>query len=61
MLFGLQGKVIGGIKYASPMPAWAQFNDQDIAAIIDYERSAWDNRGKPITASEVAAIRAKGK
>jgi cytochrome c oxidase cbb3-type subunit 2 len=43
------------------MPPWSQLNDQDIAAIIDYERSAWGNHGKPVTAPEVAAIRAKGK
>jgi len=61
VLFGLQGKAINGVKYASPMPPWAQLNDQDIAAIIDYERTGWDNHGKSVTANEVAAIRAKGK
>jgi cytochrome c oxidase cbb3-type subunit 2 len=61
VLFGLQGKTINGIKYGSPMPPWTQLSDADIAAIIDYERTAWENQGKPITASETAAIRAKGK
>jgi cytochrome c oxidase cbb3-type subunit 2 len=61
VLFGLQGKVINNVKYGSPMPPWAQLSDQDIAAVIDYERSAWDNRGKPIAATDVAAVRAKGK
>jgi cytochrome c oxidase cbb3-type subunit 2 len=61
VLFGLQGKKIGGTQYGSPMPPWAQLSDQDIAAIIDYERGTWDNHGKPIGASDVAAIRAKGK
>ena len=62
VLLGLQGKTIDGVKYGSPMPPWgAQFNDQDIAAIIDYERSAWDNHGKPVTVSDVAGVRAKGK
>jgi cytochrome c oxidase cbb3-type subunit II len=61
VLFGLQGKTISGIKYGSPMPPWTQLSDQDIAAIIDHERSAWGNQGKPITANEVAAVRAKGK
>ena len=61
VLFGLQGKTINGIKYGSPMPPWTQLSDPDIAAIIDYERTAWGNQGKPITASETAAIRAKGK
>jgi len=61
VLFGLQGKTINSVKYGSPMPPWTQLSDQDIAAIIDYERSAWDNRGKSITANEVAAVRSKGK
>jgi cytochrome c oxidase cbb3-type subunit 2 len=61
VLFGLQGKTIDNVKYASPMPPWAQLSDQDIAAIIGYERTAWGNHGKPTTTSEVAAIRAKGK
>jgi cytochrome c oxidase cbb3-type subunit 2 len=61
VLFGLQGKTIGGVLYTSPMPPWSQFNDQDIAALIDYERSTWGNHGKPTTAGEVAAIRDKGK
>ena len=61
VLFGLQGKTINGTKYGSPMPPWSQLGDQDIAAVIDYERSAWSNRGKAIAASDVAAVRAKGK
>jgi cytochrome c oxidase cbb3-type subunit 2 len=61
VLFGLQGKTINGTKYGSPMPPWAQLGDQDIAALVDYERGTWDNHGKPIVASDVAAIRAKGK
>jgi cytochrome c oxidase cbb3-type subunit 2 len=61
VLFGLQNKTINNVKYGSPMPPWPQLSDQDIAAIIDYERSAWSNGGKPIAASDVAALRAKGK
>jgi cytochrome c oxidase cbb3-type subunit 2 len=61
VLFGLQGKTIDGVKYESPMPAWGdQFDDQDLADIIDYERSAWGNHGKPVTAADVAEVRAKG-
>ena len=61
VLFGLQNKTINSVKYGSPMPPWPQLSDQDIAAIVDYERSAWGNSGKPIAASDVAAVRAKGK
>jgi cytochrome c oxidase cbb3-type subunit 2 len=61
VLFGLQGKTINTIKYGSPMPPWTQLGDPDIAAIIDYERTAWGNQGKPVTPNEVAAVRSKGK
>lgn len=62
VLFGLQGKTIDGIKYASPMPAWGtQFDDQQVADIINYERSAWGNHGAPVTAAEVAKVRAADK
>ena len=56
------GATIGGVKYDSEMPAFADMlGDADIANIIDYERSAWGNHGKLVTAKDVAAVRAKGK
>lgn len=62
VLFGLEGAEVGGVKYDSAMPAFGDMlSDKDIAAIIDYERGAWGNTGKPITAADVAAVRAKGK
>lgn len=62
VLFGLQGKAIDGVKYASPMPPWGtQFNDKEVADIINYERTAWGNHGKLVTPAEVAAVRAKGE
>lgn len=62
VLFGLEGAEVGGVKYDSAMPAFGDMlSDKDIAAIIDYERGAWRNTGKPITAADVAAVRAKGK
>jgi cytochrome c oxidase cbb3-type subunit 2 len=62
VLFGTHDKVIDGVKYASPMPPWgSQFSDQEAADIINYERSAWGNHGEPVTAADVAAVRAKGK
>jgi cytochrome c oxidase cbb3-type subunit 2 len=62
VLFGVSGVTIGGVKYDSEMPAFADMlSDADIANIIDYERSSWGNHGKLVTASDVAAVRAKGK
>lgn len=62
ILHGLQGANVGGVVYASPMPPFADtLDDADVANIINYERSAWDNHGAPVTAQQVAAERAKAK
>jgi cytochrome c oxidase cbb3-type subunit 2 len=62
VLNGLQGEKAGGVVYASPMPPFAgTLSDADIADIIDYERSSWGNHGKPVTAAQVAAERARSK
>jgi mono/diheme cytochrome c family protein len=62
VLHGMQGAKAGGMRYATPMPSFAgSLNDVDIADIIDYERSSWGNHGKPVTAAEVAAQRARSK
>lgn len=62
VLHGLQGANVGGVVYTSPMPPFADtLGDEDIANIINYERSAWGNHGAQVTARQVAAERAKGK
>lgn len=62
VLNGLQGADVGGVVYSSPMPPFAAtLSDADIADIIDHERSSWGNHGKAITATQVAAERAKKK
>jgi cytochrome c oxidase cbb3-type subunit 2 len=62
VLNGIHGEKAGGVVYPSPMPPFgAVIADADIADIIDYERSAWGNHGKPITAAQVAADRAQSK
>ena len=61
VLFGAQGLTIGGVKYASSMPPFLQLSDQDVADLIDYVRSASGNHGRPITAAEVTAARARGQ
>jgi len=44
------------------MPAFKDdINDADLAGILSYVRASWGNKGKPVTAAEVAAIRAKAK
>lgn len=61
ILHGLQGAIVGGIVYSSPMPPFgATLSDADVANIINYERSSWGNHGAPVTAAQVSAERAKG-
>ncbi len=55
---GLQGKAIAGVTYASPMPAFgSQLDDQQIAAVVNHERSSWGNKAPTVTAQDVAAQR----
>jgi cytochrome c oxidase cbb3-type subunit 2 len=62
VLYGLQGAVIAGVTYSSPMPAFAAtLGDAQIAAIVNHERSSWGNHGSAVTVPQVAAERAKGK
>lgn len=60
ILDGRQGTVIGGQKYSGVMPPFgSQLNDAQLANVANYERSAWGNHGKHVTAEDVAAIRGK--
>jgi mono/diheme cytochrome c family protein len=62
VLGGLQGARVSGITYRNPMPAFAAaLSDADIAAIIDYERGAWGNRGSFVGAAQVTSERARLK
>lgn len=59
VLHGLSEKAIDGQKYEAQMPHFAdQLSDQEIADIIDHERSSWGNHGALITAADVTAVRA---
>jgi nitrite reductase (NO-forming) len=60
ILRGAQGEPIEGVTYPSAMPPFgATLSDADIADIANYERSSWGNQGKPVTADQVKAERAK--
>jgi len=61
VLHGLHGEAINGVTYPSAMPPFGSaLSDADIADIINHERSSWGNQGKPVTADQVKAERAKG-
>jgi len=57
VLHGLLGVEIDGVAYASPMPAFAHMNDDDLAAILNHERTSWGNDAPLVTAADVAARR----
>jgi cytochrome c oxidase cbb3-type subunit 2 len=60
ILHGLQGKTIDGVDYSSPMPAFPQLSDEQIAAIVNHERTSWGNNAPTVTSDEVAAVRSAG-
>lgn len=42
------------------MPAFkSELDDGELAAILSYVRTAWGNKGQPLTAAQVAAVRTK--
>jgi mono/diheme cytochrome c family protein len=65
VLSGLQGSVhVSGKAFsAAVMPAFGAsgfgWNDDKIADVLTYVRQEWGNKGGPITADQVAAVRAK--
>src|SRR5690625_3022119 len=60
-LFGLEGKTIDGVDYSSPMPAFESMSDEDIAAIINHERTSWGNDAPTVSADDVARVREAGE
>lgn len=62
ILFGMQGKTINGVEYSAAMPPFAeQLSDEEVAAIINHERTSWGNSAPTVTAEEVSKVRAKGQ
>lgn len=49
--------VVNGVEFQGVMPAPAPLEDQQVADILTYVRSAWGNRGDAVTAAEVAQVR----
>lgn len=60
VLHGLTGEVtVKDVKYSGAMPPWGTFlNDEEIAAVLTYIRTSWSNEAGPVTAEEVAKVRA---
>ncbi len=55
---GLTGKDIEGVTYGSPMPPFAeQLSNDEIAAVVNHERTSWGNAAPTVTPDQVAALR----
>ena len=58
ILNGLKDKVIAGVIYPAPMPGFAaQLSDEEVAALVNHERSQWGNDAVKITSDAVTARR----
>jgi cytochrome c oxidase cbb3-type subunit 2 len=58
VLHGTHGRVINGKTYAAQMPGWAsQLTDEEVAAVINHERTSWGNHAPTVTTKDVAALR----
>lgn len=53
VLHGLHGKKIGANTYGSQMPSFSQLSDDDIAAIIDHERTSWGNNAPLVAPGDI--------
>ncbi|MFT5350149.1 MAG: mono/diheme cytochrome c family protein [Planctomycetota bacterium] len=58
ILNGLSNKVIDGVSYAAPMPPFgANLTDEEVAAVVNHERSNWGNNSPAIIVDDVKALR----
>ena len=61
VIHGLTGEItVNNNKFNSVMPAMA-LNDEDVANVLSYVYSAWENNGKEVTPEDVAKVRATKK
>lgn len=60
VLHGVQGKPINSKNYGGKMPAFAgELSDEEIAAVINHERSSWGNHAPLVKPEDVKKARAK--
>lgn len=56
---GLTGPIeVNGKKFNQVMPPLPQLTDEQVANVVTYVRNTWGNKGEPVTAKEVAEVRA---
>jgi len=56
---GLEGRVtVNNLAYSGIMPSWkGQISDDQLAAVISYIRSAWNNHAGGVSVDQVTAIK----
>lgn len=60
VLNGLNGPIqVNGQNYNGAMPPMGHLKDEEIADILSHIRNSWGNEGDPVSAADVAAVRAK--
>ena len=59
VLDGVMGEMqVGNTVYSGAMPPWKTFlGDQEMAALLTYIRTAWDNDASAVTENEVMLVR----
>lgn len=58
VLNGVANKVIDGVAYAAPMPPFGSLlSDEEVAAVVNHERTHWGNNAAIVAAEDVAALR----
>lgn len=57
VLQGLKHTTIAGRSYAAEMPSFAHLSDDEIAAIVNHERTSWGNHALTVSADGVRHLR----
>ncbi|HEY9900034.1 MAG TPA: cytochrome c [Pantanalinema sp.] len=58
VLKGKSGPIkVKGVDYNGAMPPLAQLSDEEIAAVVTFERTSWGNKGGAVTPDQVKALR----
>lgn len=58
VLKGKSGPItVKGQQYNGAMPPFSQLSDDEIAAVVSYERTTWGNKGGAVTPAQVKALR----
>jgi mono/diheme cytochrome c family protein len=59
VLYGVRPASLPRGGYSGVMPQFNFLSDADAAAVITYVRTSFSNAASPITAGEIAAVRAR--